>query len=92
MSDIVIKSENVSKLYRLGNVDASNFKDDLGRLWANMLGKEDPAIAQAESNDRTTKGSSDYVWALRDISFDVKHGEVCGRYNWPQWCRQKYTA
>ncbi|HRG90635.1 MAG TPA: ABC transporter ATP-binding protein [Chitinophagales bacterium] len=78
MSDIVIKSENVSKLYRLGNVDASNFKDDLGRLWANMLGKEDPAIAQAESNDRTTKGSSDYVWALRDINFEVKKGDVVG--------------
>lgn len=78
MADVVIKSENVSKLYRLGNVDASNFKDDIARVWANIRGLEDPAIIQAESNDRTTKGAVDYVWALRDINFDVLQGDVVG--------------
>lgn len=32
----------------------------------------------AEENDRTAKGGSSLVWALRDINFDVKHGEVLG--------------
>ena len=31
-----------------------------------------------QTNDRTTKGSSDYVWALKDISFSVEEGEVVG--------------
>jgi lipopolysaccharide transport system ATP-binding protein len=29
-------------------------------------------------NDRTVKASSDYVWALQDVNFDVKQGEVLG--------------
>ncbi|HLP53145.1 MAG TPA: ABC transporter ATP-binding protein [Chitinophagales bacterium] len=78
MSDIVIKSENISKLYRLGNVDIANFKDDIVRLWATARGKEDPAIALAESNDRSQKADSDYVWALKDINFTVKQGDVLG--------------
>lgn len=31
-----------------------------------------------ETNDRSTKGESDYVWALKDINFEVKAGEVLG--------------
>jgi len=31
-----------------------------------------------EVNDRSTKGSSEYVWALRNISFEVEQGDVLG--------------
>ncbi|MBS1736034.1 MAG: ABC transporter ATP-binding protein, partial [Bacteroidetes bacterium] len=31
-----------------------------------------------EANDRSVKGSSEYVWALQDINFEVKQGEVLG--------------
>ncbi|HLP21191.1 MAG TPA: ABC transporter ATP-binding protein [Chitinophagales bacterium] len=78
MSEVVIKCENISKLYRLGSVDIANFKDDLVRTWATIRGKEDPAIALAEGNDRTEKAMSDYVWALKDISFTVNQGDVLG--------------
>lgn len=78
MSDLVIKAENVSKLYRLGNVSAATFKADAYKLWAKVTGKEDPTIALAQVNDRTQKSTSDYVWALKDINFEVKQGEVLG--------------
>lgn len=43
-----------------------------------MRGKEDPYLKIGEVNDRSKKGESEYVWALKDISFDVKQGEVLG--------------
>lgn len=44
----------------------------------NILGKEDPYLKIGETNDRATKGSSDYVWALKDIDFKVEQGDVVG--------------
>lgn len=78
MSEIVIDCTNVSKLYRLGELNFSNLKDDFSRMWASVTGATDPAILKAEENDRTQKNESDYVWALKDIDFKVNHGEVVG--------------
>jgi len=78
MSDTVIKVENISKLYRLGEVGTGTISHDLNRWWAKVRGKEDPFSKLGEANDRTTKGNSDYVWALRDINFNIKRGEAVG--------------
>lgn len=78
MSDIAIKFENVSKQYRLGTVGTGTLSHDLNRWWHTVRGKEDPYLKIGEVNDRASKASSDYVWALRDITFDVKQGEVLG--------------
>ena len=78
MSNTVIKVENISKQYRLGNVGTGTISHDVNRWWHSMRGKEDPYLMIGEENDRTVKGKSDYVWALRNINFDVKQGEVLG--------------
>jgi lipopolysaccharide transport system ATP-binding protein len=78
MSDTVIKVENISKLYRLGEVGTGTISHDLNRWWAKVRGKEDPFIKLGESNDRRVKGTSDYAWALKDINFEVSQGEVLG--------------
>jgi lipopolysaccharide transport system ATP-binding protein len=50
----------------------------LNRFLARIRGKEDPYLKIGESNDRSTKGTSEYVWALKDINFEVKRGEILG--------------
>lgn len=75
---IVIKVENVSKQYRLGDVGTGTLSHDLNRWWHKARGKEDPYLHVGETNNRTSKGSSDYVWALKDINFEVNSGEVLG--------------
>lgn len=78
MSNTVLKVENLSKQYRLGTVGSGTLRDDMTRFWARLRGKEDPTLKIGEVNDRTTKGNSDYVWALKDINFEVKQGEILG--------------
>ncbi len=79
MSNIAIEFEHVSKQYRLGLVSTKTLSHDIRRLWiTNVLGKEDPYLKIGETNDRASKGTSDYVWALRDIDFKVEQGDVVG--------------
>jgi len=76
--DVILKVENVSKQYRLGVVGTGTISHDFNRFLAKVTGKEDPYLKIGESNDRSTKGTSEYVWALKDIDFEVKRGEILG--------------
>ncbi len=74
-----IEFENISKQYRLGLVSTRTLSHDLNRWWTmNILRKEDPYLKIGEVNDRSHKGKSEYVWALRDINFKVEQGDVVG--------------
>lgn len=78
MDDIILKVENISKQYRLGVVGTGTLSHDLNRLWHKVRGKEDPYLTVGAVNDRSAVASSDYVWALKDINFEVKQGEILG--------------
>ena len=74
-----IEFSHVSKQYRLGLVSTKTLSHDIRRFWiTNVLHKEDPYLKIGETNDRASKGNSEYVWALRDIDFRVEQGDVVG--------------
>lgn len=77
--NIAIEFDGVGKQYRLGLVGTGSLQHDLNRWWqTSILGREDPYLKIGEVNDRSKKGNSDYVWALKDISFKVEQGDVVG--------------
>ncbi len=80
MSNTVIKIENLSKIYRLGEVGTGTLSHDLNRfVRMNILGQEDPYAKVGHVNDRTQKAEKgELVAALRDINLEVKEGEVLG--------------
>ena len=74
-----IEFDHVGKQYRLGLVSTGTFNDDLRRWWTmHVRHKEDPFLKIGETNDRSHKGNSNYVWALKDINFNVEQGDVVG--------------
>jgi lipopolysaccharide transport system ATP-binding protein len=82
MSRPVIQVENVSKLYRLGQVSTGTISHDFNRWWHRVRGKEDPYAKIALTNDRSRKDGPQkepsYAWALKDLSFQVNQGDVVG--------------
>ncbi|UZT96673.1 ABC transporter ATP-binding protein [Chryseobacterium fluminis] len=75
---LALKAENISKQYRLGQVGTGTLSHDLNRFWHKVRGKEDPYLKIGEANDRTKKGTSEYVWSLQDINFEIEQGDTVG--------------
>ena len=89
----VIQVDKLSKQYRLGTIGGKRLVDDLNRWWARLRGKPDPLSKigsqvsgfrpQVSSSSPQVSGfsphpSNDTIYALRDVSFEVKQGEVLG--------------
>ena len=77
-TNTAIIAENISKQYRLGEVGTGTISHDLNRFWAKIRGKDDPFLKIGDSNDRSTKGESEYVWSLKDINFEIEKGDAVG--------------
>ena len=78
MKDVVIKVEDLSKQYRLGIVGTGTIAHDINRTWHRIRGKNDPYLKIGDENDRSVISTSNYLWALKNINFDVKQGEILG--------------
>ncbi len=78
MSDIAVRAENLSKRYRLGQREPYKTLRDVVtdafaapfRRWR----KQNLPASQSAFRDRR----SDYIWAVKDVSFEVKQGDVVG--------------
>ena len=78
MSDVVIRVENLSKEYRLGTISHGTLYQDLQSGWAKFRGTEDPNARIGTVNREQLNKTNDRFCALKDISFDVRQGEVVG--------------
>jgi lipopolysaccharide transport system ATP-binding protein len=76
MANTAISVENISKIYRLGEIGTGSFYGDIKRWWADQRGLPDPflKIGEPDQNDR----KSELLWALKNVSFSVKQGEAIG--------------
>ncbi len=78
MAENILEIENLSKMYKLGEINTGSLSTDLQRWFSKIANKPDAYEKLAETNDRETKGESAYVWSLKDVNFTVKQGEVFG--------------
>ena len=72
MEDFAIKVNNLSKYYRLGQINNGTLYKDLQSWFARKRGKEDP---NRKVDDELNK---DGFWALKDINFEIKKGDRVG--------------
>jgi lipopolysaccharide transport system ATP-binding protein len=79
MSNTAIKIENLSKIYRLGEIGTGTISRDMERWFkTKVLKQEDPFLKIGETNDRANKGNSDIVYSLQDINFEIQQGDAVG--------------
>ena len=76
--EIVLKVENISKIFKVGEVTSGTLVEDFVRWWNLIRGKEDPLLKLADINDRTIENKTGYVKALDNINFELRRGEVLG--------------
>ena len=75
MSSLAISIENVSKVYRLGEINRSQFFGDV-RRWAKSKFNPDHTFGDPETEAEQEPKAPDLFYALKDINFDIKQGET----------------
>ena len=79
MGSEVVSVEHLYKQYRLGVIGHGTLRHDLQSWWARLRGKEDPNLKiDLSATPGQDKSLNRRFWALEDISFDVKQGEILG--------------
>lgn len=76
MSDVVIKVENIGKRYLIG-VQQESYRTLRDSLMGAAQGTA-RAFQSLVTRDRTGQRADRILWALNDISFEVKRGEIVG--------------
>ena len=93
MTDVAIRADKLSKRYKIGarqnrhdtlrDQVVNSMKSLFSRNGHGASRETRSSMASAQASDSAGPRSSsinhsDYIWALKDVSFEVKHGEVVG--------------
>ncbi len=77
MSDIAIEAENLSKRYRVGQfVGYRTLRESLVNAFSAPFRRFRAAVAGPRNKPQNL--DSEYIWALKDVSFQVRQGEALG--------------
>ena len=75
---VVVKIENLSKLYRLGEINRGALYEDMQRLVAKWRGREKTTHQLAQDGSVMEKERKGHMWALKDINLEIKDGDLVG--------------
>lgn len=84
---VAVSVEHVSKLYRLGTLGGGTALADLRRLLGRARGQASPTRGAKQANDQALHAVEqeidvgkplEFIWALRDVTFQVPQGEAVG--------------
>ena len=75
MSEIIIKAENVSKVFRLGSIGSGALRQDIRLWWDKNVLKKPNTFFHGPNEENI---SNTHLWALRNVSFEINKGEVYG--------------
>ena len=78
MTHQVLKVENLSKRYQLGELGTGNLSWDLERWVAKLRGKQDPFLKIEDAHGFATKYRNDIIWSLNEVNFDIYQGDIVG--------------
>jgi lipopolysaccharide transport system ATP-binding protein len=79
MGDVVIRVDSLSKRYEIGAKESyGSLRDNLWQAAGAPVRRLRKAFSREEKSGNSGDGSNPTIWAVRDVSFDVKQGEVLG--------------
>lgn len=74
----MIRVENLTKRYRLGEISTGTVVHDANRWWQRLRGRPDPYAKIGEKTGHAPEAGNEELLALDDVSFEVRQGEIVG--------------